>query len=29
MIFRNAHETDLPLIVELYNSNIPGRLVTA
>lgn len=29
MIFRNAHETDLPLIVEIYNSTIPGRLVTA
>ncbi|HAN66300.1 MAG TPA: N-acetyltransferase [Chitinophagaceae bacterium] len=29
MIFRNAHEADLPLIVEIYNSTIPGRLVTA
>lgn len=29
MQFRNAVESDLPRIVEIYNSTIPGRMVTA
>lgn len=29
MIFRNATLHDLPAIVEIYNSTIPGRMVTA
>lgn len=27
--FRNATEQDLPVIVDIYNSTIPGRMVTA
>lgn len=29
MIFRNATLHDLPAIVDIYNSTIPGRMVTA
>lgn len=29
MVFRIAQESDLPLIVEIYNSTVPSRLVTA
>jgi phosphinothricin acetyltransferase len=29
MIFRNATLQDLPAIVDIYNSTIPGRMVTA
>lgn len=29
MIIRNAEINDLPYIVEIYNSTIPGRMVTA
>lgn len=29
MIFRDATLNDLPVIVEIYNSTIPGRMVTA
>ena len=29
MQFRNATIEDLPLIVEIYNSTVPGRMVTA
>jgi L-amino acid N-acyltransferase YncA len=29
MQFRNAVESDMPRIVEIYNSTIPGRMVTA
>lgn len=29
MNFRNAQLSDLPMIVEIYNSTIPGRMVTA
>ena len=29
MQFRNANSSDLPLIVEIYNSTIASRLVTA
>lgn len=29
LIFRNATIHDLPVIVDIYNSTIPGRLVTA
>jgi phosphinothricin acetyltransferase len=29
MIFRDAQAADLPAIVEIYNSTIPGRMVTA
>ncbi len=29
MIFRNALSTDLPVIVDIYNSTVAGRMVTA
>ena len=29
MQFRNAIKEDMPRIVEIYNSTIPGRMVTA
>jgi L-amino acid N-acyltransferase YncA len=29
MKFRNALQTDLPVIVEIYNSTVAGRMVTA
>lgn len=29
MTFRNALQTDLPVIVEIYNSTVAGRMVTA
>jgi len=29
MIFRDALESDLPAIVDIYNSTIPGMMVTA
>jgi L-amino acid N-acyltransferase YncA len=29
MILRDATETDLPTIVQIYNATIPGRMVTA
>ncbi len=27
MIFRNALQNDLPVIVEIYNSNVAGRML--
>lgn len=29
ILFRNARIDDLPIIVDIYNSTIPGRMVTA
>jgi len=29
MLIRNAHENDLPVIIDIYNSTIPSRMVTA
>lgn len=29
MLIRDAHETDLPEIVAIYNASIPGRMATA
>ena len=29
MLFRNALQNDLPIIVEIYNSTVAGRMVTA